>query len=187
MCLLLGVEGKYEQLAHHTKFMPADYRQEMREVFERQEIPADPCVYVCAPTRSDPSRAPADCENLFVLVSAPPLSPRADRNIDWATAGPRYRAQIIHALEHRWGLSDLSRRIVVQHTILPTDFQSLYNANAGSIYGLGSNSRRAAFFRPPNRDRDINGLFLVGGATHPGGGLPLVALSGKIVAEMIGT
>ena len=124
------------------------------------------------------------------VVSAPPLSDGAttgdDHNIDWASTGPRYRDQIIQTLEHRCGLSELSCRIVVERAIRPSDFQSLYNANAGSIYGLGSNSRRSAFLRPPNRDRDIAGLFFVGGATHPGGGLPLVALSGKIVAELIG-
>jgi phytoene desaturase len=185
MCLMLGIDGQYEQLAHHTKFMPADYSQEMRAVFDRQALPTDPCIYVCASTRTDPSGAPPECENLFVLVSAPPLSARNDRSIDWASAGPRYRDQIIQTLEHRCGLSDLSRRIVVERAILPSDFLSLYNANAGSIYGLGSNSRRSAFLRPPNRDRDIAGLFFVGGATHPGGGLPLVALSGKIVAELI--
>jgi phytoene desaturase len=185
MCLMLGVEGQYEQLAHHTKFMPADYRDEMRAVFDRRQLPADPCIYVCATTRSDPSVAPPGCENLFVLVSAPSLNPGTDQNIDWATAGPRYRDQIIETLEHRCDLSDLSRRIVAQRMILPSDFQSLYNANAGSIYGIGGNSRRSVFFRPPNRDRDIAGVFFVGGATHPGGGLPLVALSGKIVADLI--
>ena len=63
--------------------------------------------------------------------------------------------------------------------------KSLYNANAGSIYGIGQNSRRSAFLRPPNRDRDVKHLYLAGGATHPGGGLPLVALSGKIACELI--
>jgi phytoene desaturase len=186
MCLMLGVEGQYEQLAHHTKFMPADYRDEMRAVFDRRQLPADPCIYVCATTRTDPSVAPPGCENLFILVSAPSLGIGTDRNIDWPAAGPRYRDQIIQTLEGRCGLSNLSRRIVTERMILPPDFQSLYNANAGSIYGIGGNSRRSVYFRPPNRDRDIAGLFFVGGATHPGGGLPLVTLSGKIVADLIG-
>jgi phytoene desaturase len=79
----------------------------------------------------------------------------------------------------------LRRRIVVQRTMTPADLQSAYNANRGSIYGIGSNSRRAAFLRPPNRDARIAGLYFAGGATHPGGGLPLVALSGKIVSELV--
>ena len=135
----------------------------------------------CASTRTDPTQAPDGCENLFVLASAPAL----DGQIDWQTEGPRYRDQLIDTLENRSGLTDLRKRIVVERTITPLDLKSLYNANAGAIYGIGSNSRRSAFLRPPNRDRDIAGLYFAGGATHPGGGLPLVALSGKIAAELI--
>lgn len=181
MVLLLGVEGTYPQLAHHTKFMPDDYRSDLRAMFETQTIPDDPCIYVCATTRTDPTQAPDGCENLFVLCSAPPLT----ANIDWTTAARRYRDQVVRTLETRFGLIDLSRRIVVEHTITPRDLASLYNANAGSIYGISSNSLRTAFLRPPNRDRHIRGLFFAGGATHPGGGLPLVALSGKIAAELV--
>lgn len=180
MVLLLGVEGTYPQLAHHTKFMPDDYRSDLRAMFDTRTLPADPCIYVCATTRSDPSQAPDGCENLFVLCSAPPLN----ANIDWTTAGQRYRDQVVRTLESRFGLTDLSKRIVVERVITPSDLATLYNANLGSIYGISSNGLRSAFLRPPNRDRHIRGLFFAGGATHPGGGLPLVALSGKIAAEL---
>ncbi len=179
--LMLGVDGTYPQLAHHNKFMPPDYRKDLRAMFDTRRIPDDPCIYVCASTRSDPSLAPHGCENLFVLASAPPL----DGRIDWNTEGPRYATKLIRTLQTRWNLHDLEKRIVVQRIITPLDLQTLYNANAGSIYGLGSNSRRAAFLRPPNRDRRIRGLYFAGGATHPGGGLPLVALSGKIASELV--
>lgn len=178
--LLLGVEGTYPQLAHHTKFMPNDYAAELRAIFDRGAVPDDPCIYVCAGTRSDPTRAPEGCESLFVLCSAPPL----DGSIDWGIEGPKYRDRILHALEHRFGLTDLSKRIAVERMITPADMQLMYNANAGSIYGISSNGMKQAFLRPPNRDRDIRGLFFAGGATHPGGGLPLVALSGKIASEL---
>lgn len=178
--LLLGIEGTYPQLAHHNKFMPLDYRGDLRAMFESRTVPGDPCIYVAASTRSDPSQAPEGCENLFVLASAPAL----DGSLDWTIEGPRYARQLIRTLQTRWRLDGLERRIVVQRTITPLDLKNLYNANAGSIYGLGSNSRRTAFLRPPNRDRDIRGLYFAGGATHPGGGLPLVALSGKIAAEL---
>jgi phytoene desaturase len=181
MVLLLGVEGTYPQLAHHTKFMPEDYRSDLRAMFETLSVPADPCLYVCATTRTDPSQAPAGCENLFVLCSAPPLTAK----LDWAIEGRRYREQVVRTLEERFGLEGLSRRIVVERTITPRELQSLYNANAGSIYGISSNSLRTAFLRPPNRDKQISGLYFAGGATHPGGGLPLVALSGKIASELI--
>ena len=118
------------------------------------------------------------------FLSSPARQP-INGKLDWAVEGPRYRNQLIQTLEHRWGLADLSKRIVVERSVTPTDLQSIYNANAGSIYGIGSNSRKTAFLRPPNRDRDVKGLYFTGGATHPGGGLPLVALSGKIASELV--
>ncbi len=182
MVLMLGVEGTYPQLAHHTKFMPDDYTSDLRAMFETRTLPDDPCIYVCAATRTDPSQAPENCENLFVLCSAPPL----DGKLDWHTQSQRYRDQIIQTLEQRFGLTDLSQRIVVEHRMTPHDLQQHYNANAGSIYGISGNGIRQAFLRPPNRDRDVAGLFFAGGATHPGGGLPLVTLSGKIASELAG-
>lgn len=181
LVLLLGVEGTYPQLAHHTKFMPADYRSDLVSMFETHTVPDDPCIYVCASTRSDPTQAPDGCENLFVLASAPAL----DGSLDWSAEAPRYADQLVRTLETRWGLADLPRRIVIRRIISPMDLKTMYNASAGSIYGIGSNSLRNAFLRPPNRDRDIRGLYFAGGATHPGGGLPLVALSGKIASEMV--
>lgn len=181
MVLMLGVDGNYPQLAHHTKFMPDDYRADLDAMLNTRTIPADPCIYVCAPTRTDPSLAPEGCEIIFVLVSAPAMR---NSNIDWSIEGQRYRNQIIKTLEERWGLKDLSKRIVVEKQMNPTDFERRYNANAGSIYGIASNSLRSAFLRPPNRDKDIKRLYFAGGATHPGGGIPLVALSGKIVSEL---
>ncbi|CAN5647665.1 phytoene desaturase family protein [soil metagenome] len=184
LVLLLGVDGTYPQLAHHTKFMPADYLSDLRAMFETRTVPEDPCIYVCASTRTDPTQAPDGCENLFVLCSAPALNGDGGK-IDWAIEGPRYAQRIIETLETKFGLADLRKRIVVQRTISPVDLKNLYNANAGSIYGLGSSSRKDAFLRPPNRDKRIQNLYFAGGATHPGGGLPLVALSGKIVSELV--
>ena len=184
MVLLLGVEGTYPQLAHHTKFMPSDYRGDLRAMFETGTIPDEPCVYVCATTRTDATQAPDGCENLFVLVSAPPLHGNG-KSLDWPTGGRAYRDRVVSMLQDDFGLSDLKERIVAEDRWTPRELQSTYNANAGSIYGLGSNSRRSAFLRPPNRDKDVRGLYFAGGATHPGGGLPLVALSGKIAGEMV--
>jgi len=181
MALLLGIDGTYPQLAHHTKFMPADYQSDLRAMFETRRIPDDPGIYLCASTRTDATAAPDGCENLFVLCSAPAI----DGRIDWRTAGAAYRDRIVQTLEERFGLTDLSRRIVVERRFTPEDLQSVYNANAGSIYGISSNTLKNAFLRPPNRDRDVKGLYFAGGATHPGGGLPLVTLSAKIAVELV--
>ena len=117
---------------------------------------------------------------MFVLVNTPPLG----KEFDWATQAQSYRDLIIRRLtEH--GLTDLERHIEIEHMTTPQDFQDRYNAHRGAIYGTSSNSRFSAFLRPPNRSRDLDRLYFVGGSSHPGGGIPLVLLSGKIVAEMI--
>ena len=186
MVLLLGVEGTYPQLAHHTKFMPTDYAGpggDLRAMFDLGTTPADPCVYVCATSRTDPTQAPPGCENLFVLVSAPPIHGKGAA-IDWDAEGPRYRDRVVGILETRCGLTGLSRRVVAEARWTPRELRDEYAANAGGIYGVGGNGRLAAFLRPPNRDRKVRNLFFAGGATHPGGGLPLVALSGKITSEL---
>ena len=184
MVLLLGVEGTYPQLAHHTKFMPEDYAAELRTVFDDGRLPDEPCIYVCASTRTDPTQAPDGCENLFVLVSAPPLHGKG-ATIDWKRQGPAYRDRIVRRLEETFGLEGLTKRIVAESWYTPERLRDDYHANAGSIYGIGSNSRLQAFLRPPNRDSAVKGLFFVGGATHPGGGLPLVTLGGRIVSELV--
>ena len=186
MVLLLGVQGQLPQLTHHTKFMPLDYLApggDLRSMFETQTVPIEPCVYVCCTSRTDPTQAPPGCENLFILVSAPPLH-GGGLSIDWEKEAPLYRNRVIGLLEAKFGFEGLSERIIAEDRWTPRDLQERYRANAGSIYGVGSNSRTQAFLRPPNRDKSIKNLYYAGGATHPGGGLPLVALSGKIAAEL---
>ena len=186
LILCLGVEGTYPQLAHHTKFMPADYASDLRAMFETRQVPEDPCIYVCASTRTDSTQAPSDCENLFVLASAPPIMKGTAKGfmLDWEVEGPKYEKRLIETLETKWGLTDLSKRIVVRRRWTPGDLARDYNANAGAIYGISSNGIKNAFLRPANKEKRIAGLFFAGGSTHPGGGLPLVALSGKIAAGL---
>ncbi len=84
-----------------------------------------------------------------------------------------------------YGLEDLSDAIDYEHIITPEDFRTQYKAYRGAIYGVSSNKWTSAFLRPPNKARDIKGLYFAGGATHPGGGIPLVLLSGKMAAELM--
>ena len=178
--LLLGTKKKFPQLAHHNIFFSDDYRAEFDAIF-KQKIPApNPTVYVCATSRTDETQAPAGHENLFVLINAPYTS----NETDWENEKRDYRNLIIKKLED-FGLKDLNDSIDFEQIITPEDFEKKYNANRGSIYGVSSNGVFSAFMRVPNRARDIENLYFAGGATHPGGGIPLVLLSGKMAAEMI--
>lgn len=177
--LLLGVKGEFPHLAQHNIFFSSDYRAEFESLFDRARPHGDPTIYVSISARSDPSHAPTGCSNLFVLVNAPPLGPR----VDWVREASAYRTLVIQSLERR-GLTSLSDAIVTERVLTPLDFERRFHAFRGSIYGTSSNNRMAAFLRPPNRSRDLRGLFFAGGSAHPGGGIPLVLLSGKIAAEL---
>ncbi|HEX8567999.1 MAG TPA: phytoene desaturase family protein [Pyrinomonadaceae bacterium] len=178
--LLVGAKKKFPLLAHHNIFFSDDYRAEFNSIF-REKRPADnPTIYVCAASRTDETQAPAGCENLFVLINAPYTSEATD----WEKEKKSYRDSIIKKLENS-GLKDLENSIEFEQIITPADFEEKYRANRGSIYGVSSNGAFSAFLRPPNQSRDVKNLFFVGGATHPGGGMPLVMLSGKMAADLI--
>jgi phytoene desaturase len=181
--LLLGIDKQYPQLAHHNIFFSDDYPAEFEDLFT-QHIPLrNPTIYVCATTRSDPSQAPAGHENLFILVNAPYLTDASN----WERDAHAYRERLLDLLTSytQIDLHDLREHIVCEAILTPEDFKRKYGANAGSIYGLSSNARMAPFTRPGNRSKKVRGLYFVGGSTHPGGGVPLVMLSGKIVAELV--
>jgi phytoene desaturase len=181
--LLLGTDKQYPQLAHHNIFFSDDYPAEFADLFERRVPVHNPTIYICATTRTDSSQAPVGHENLFVLINAPYLTAQSD----WQRDAPAYREHIFDLLARylQIDLGDLREHIVCEAMLTPEDFRQRYGANAGSIYGLSSNARMAPFTRPGNRSQHIRGLYFVGGSTHPGGGVPLVMLSGKIVAGLI--
>ena len=184
--LLLAVRGRTPGLMHHNVWFPHDYDAEFDAIFGPDPRPVeDPAIYVCAP--DDPAMRPdADHESWFILVNAPrhdPNDPR--RGVDWSAPAlaASYAERILSVLAMR-GM-DVRERIVWQEIRTPADLERDARAPGGSIYGTSSNGARAAFARPANQS-PIPGLFLVGGSTHPGGGLPLVGMGAEITAELIG-
>jgi phytoene desaturase len=178
--LLLGVDLIYENLLHHTIFFSSDYEREFAAIFDRRVPPPDPTIYICASSITDPQHAPPGHMNLFVLINAPSTNPR----VNWAREAHGYRNLVIAKLE-RMGLTNLNAHIRYERIITPADLEARYNAPGGAIYGLASNQPWTAFLRPPLRARGISGLYLTGGGTHPGGGIPLVLLSGRATAQRV--
>ncbi|NOK64017.1 MAG: phytoene desaturase [Chloroflexi bacterium AL-W] len=178
--LLLGVNRIYEHIAHHNIFFSHDYPREFAAIFDKRIPPADPTIYICASSVSDPDHAPPGHMNMFVLVNAP----TTNGHVNWQHEAEGYRNMVIARLE-RMGMTNLSQHIVYEQIMTPADIESLYNAPGGAIYGLASNNLWSAFLRPPLRARDIARLYFVGGGTHPGGGIPLVLLSGRAVAHQM--
>lgn len=177
--LLLGVDGQHPALAHHNIFFAPDYQREFADIFQRGIPPRDPSVYVAITSKSDPEHAPPGAENWFVLVNAPPLG----SGFDWAREEPAYRQQVLATLAG-FGYP-LAGRIRHLTALTPVDLAQHTGAWRGALYGLSSNQMWNAFRRPHNRCPLFAGLYFAGGATHPGGGVPMVTLSGKVAAEMV--
>lgn len=169
--MMLGCSKVWPQLKHHNIFFSDDYRQEFDDIFTKQRMPADPTIYVANTSASDPSHAPENSSNLFILVNAP-----YNNGQDWALLKKIYSRTIIDKLEE-YGLTGLKDSIEVQEIITPDEFQKRFGSNRGSIYGTSSNDKFSAFMRPRNKLRGLDNLYLVGGSTHPGGGIPLVVQS----------
>ncbi len=177
--LLLALRGTTPTPRHHRVLFPADYDAEFDAIFGRHPHPVpEPTIYVCAP--ADPTVAPDGDEAWFVLVNAPRQGP-----VDWTVPGlaDTYADHVLRVLADR-GL-DVRDRVRWREIRTPADWARDTGAVGGSIYGTSSNGPRAALLRPANRS-PVPGLFLVGGSAHPGGGLPLVAMSAGIVADLVG-
>ncbi len=170
--LCIGVRGRTEGIGHHNVWFSDDAYQEFRAI-DAGQLADDPTIYGCVSSTTDPTQAPAGDENWFLLVNTPP-------GID--VDAERYRDLVLERLATH-GV-DLRRRMRFCAHMTPSDIEHNYRSPGGSIYGTSSNGKRAAFARPANRGAKP-GLYLVGGSSHPGGGLPLVATSGRIVADMI--
>ncbi|NPD27790.1 phytoene desaturase family protein [Corallococcus exiguus] len=180
--LLLEVEGR-TAVPHHAVMFGGDYRKEFDELFAGQ-LATDPTVYVCNPSATDSSMAPPGRTGLFVMVNAPamPLEEgRADQaRRDWESGAERVREQMFEKLVRHYPALKGRVRVVGQRS--PVDLAAR-GAPGGSIYGFLPHGRFGPFRRPRIRG-GTPGLFFAGGGTHPGGGVPLVMLSGRFAAQM---
>ena len=176
LVLLLGVKGPTEGLAHHTILFPRDYDAEFDDVFVRRRPARDPTLYVSVSSVTDPSEAPDGGENWFVLANAP----SGTRGVDWGAEEER-----VLALLAERGL-DPGGRIVARSSRTPDDLERETGAVGGAIYGGAPHGRLGTLGRPGPRVRGADNLLRAGGTAHPGGGLPLVALSGALAARIVG-
>jgi len=179
--LMLGCNKTWPQLKHHNIFFSEDYELEFEHIFSSKTLPDDPTIYVANTSYTDSTHAPKNSSNLFILVNSPYVTDEQD----WDELSTSYKDHIIQELENR-GLAGLGASIETEEVITPGDFLKRYGSNRGSIYGTSSNSKFAAFLRPRNKVNELENLYLVGGSTHPGGGIPLVVQSAFNALELIG-
>ncbi len=181
LVLHLGVDRIYPQLAHHNFFYSDHPREHFDAVFKSHRLSEDPTIYLVAPCKTDPAQAPAGCEIIKVLPHIPHIDPDKPLSADdyWAL-----RERVLIKLE-RMGLTDLRKHIVTEEYWTPLDIEAKYYSNLGSVYGVVADRWKNLGFKAPQRSNQLSNLYYVGGSVNPGGGMPMVVLSGQLVRDKI--
>lgn len=174
-----GIKGNFEDLEVHNIFFSHDYEKEFREIFRKKRCPDDPTIYINITSKYVETDAPRGCENWFVMINAPYV---ADQ--DWSSEVAKARKRIIEKL-NRTLATDIEKRIVYESVLTPPDIEKETGSSRGSLYGMASNSVAGAFMRQQNKSFIYRGLYFCGGTCHPGGGMPLALLSGRIAANLV--
>lgn len=180
LVLHLGVDKEYPQLSHHNFFFSGDSKKNFAQIFQKKVLPEDPTIYLVASTRTDKRQAPAGCENIKVLPHIPHLQDQTFTEDEY----DQLRERVLDKLENM-GLTDLRQHIIVEDRWTPEDIKEMYMSNRGAIYGVVSDRKKNKGFKAPKESEKYNNLFFVGGSVNPGGGMPMVILSGKQVSEKI--
>lgn len=180
LVLHLGVKKSYPQLSHHNFFFSENLHEQMDKVFNKHELPDDPTIYLVNVNKTDPSQAPEGHENLKVLPHIPYIQDNPFTEMDYRLFEERVLAKL-----ERMGLQDLRANIVTKDVWTPHDIQNTYWSDRGAIYGTVSDKKKNRGFKHPKKSQLYDNLYFVGGTVNPGGGLPMVTLSGQQVSDKI--
>ncbi len=173
-----GVRGENPALETHNILFSKDYPTEFDEIFNKGKAPDDPTVYIYISSKLNKFDAPAGHENWFVMINMPPS--REEGEVDVQSI----KRNILNKIKSVLGV-DIRDKMVFEDILTPSLIEERTSSVYGSLYGISSNNKYAAFLRQDNRSAEYPGLYFCGGSAHPGGGIPLVILSGKITADLI--
>ncbi len=175
----LALKEEYPQLAHHNFFFSENPKEHFETVFDKKELPSDPTIYLVAPTRTDSSQAPKGHDNIKILPHIPYITEGVNKE-DYE----KLKDSIYLKLE-RMGLKDLRKNIIFEEILTPFDIREMYFSNKGSIYGVVSDKSKNLALKMPKKSTEYENLYFVGGSVNPGGGMPMVTLSGINTAKDI--
>jgi len=178
--LYLGLEGRCDDLEHHTIYMSADYERNLQDIERDHVLSDDPSFYVQNACRTDPSLAPEGDSTLYVLVPVTHQHP----NVDWAREAPAFRRKVLAQLA-KVGLEDVEGRIRCERTITPRDWDVDFEIHLGATFNLAHTLGQMLHLRPRNRFTELEGVYLTGGGTHPGSGLPVIYESARISSRLL--
>ncbi|HVH12821.1 MAG TPA: phytoene desaturase family protein, partial [Longimicrobium sp.] len=175
-----GSTRTFPEVAHHTIVLGERYRGLLDDVFTRRRLAPDASLYLHAPTRTDPSLAPPGHEGLYVLSPVP--NTRA--GVDWTRESEGYFARILEMLDRRV-LPGITGTATSPSFLTPREFEHDLRSVDGAAFGLEPRLTQSAYFRYHNRSEDVAGLYFVGAGTHPGGGVPGVLCSAKVLERVV--
>jgi phytoene desaturase len=179
LIMYLGVDKQYDSLTHHNLLFSRDWQKNFAEIFDMPQWPDDPSLYICAPSKTDPSVAPKGHENMFVLVPIASGLTYTDKQLD------KYADKILATMETEMNLPDLRKHIVYQKNFSVKDFKQRYNSYQGTALGLAHTLRQTAIFRPNNISKKVSDLYYVGAGTNPGIGMPVTLISAELLYKRI--
>jgi len=178
--MYLGVEGRFDHLAHHNIYVAKDYRRNLDEIERRHVLSEDPSFYVENPVRTDETMAPPGHSALYVLLPVTHQHP----NVDWNRERARYRGVALRQLE-KIGITDIEKRIRFERVVTPADWEGKLDVYRGATFNLSHTFSQMLHLRPQNRFEEFGRMYLVGGGTHPGSGLPVIFESARISSKLL--
>ncbi len=179
--LYLGIEGHYDNVKHHTIYLSSDYRQNLRDIEHDHQLTLDdPSFYVQNACVTDPTLAPDGMSTLYILV---PVTHESS-NVDWIQKEEKLRAIALKQIE-KIGISGAEKRIRVERRLNPATWNSEFHLHLGATFSMAHSLRQMLHLRPHNRFEDLDGVYLVGGGTHPGSGLPVIFESARITSRLL--
>jgi phytoene desaturase len=178
--LYLGIDGRYDDVAHHNIYLSENYRENLADIEHRHVLSRDPSMYVQNACVTDPTLAPRGTSTLYLLIPVTHRHP----NVDWRREGPRYREVALDQME-RIGIRGIRDRIRYEKMLTPDDWQEGYEIYRGATFNLSHDLGQMLHMRPHNRFEDVERMYLVGGGTHPGSGLPVIYSSARITTDLL--
>ena len=179
--MYLGIKGRYQNLKHHTIHISKDYDRNLRQIEKEMVLPDDPSIYVQNPCVTDSSLAPEGKSTLYVLVPVPHLSP----NTPWDEAQTQAFRETTFQKLAQIGLSNLRSKIEYEQIVTPANWRDDFSVYRGATFNLAHNLGQMLHLRPHNKFEELEGVYLVGGGTHPGSGLPVIYESSRITCKQL--
>ncbi len=178
--MYLGIKGQYDDVTHHTIYTAKDYEGNLADIETNHQLTSDSSFYVQNAGATDDTLAPPGMSTVYVLAPVTHLHP----NVDWAEQKAKFRETVLKQLP-KIGIEDIENRIRYERIVTPQGWQDDYAVYRGATFNLAHNLGQMLHFRPRNRFEDLANVYLVGGGTHPGSGLPVIYESARITSRLL--